>query len=111
MRVEARSNTRRPNPRHTSDAQADVAKALEGAAQRGGPKGPTPILQQTEGISLTEDQLRQLLRTAAGHRCFPLYWLTAMTGLRLNEVLGVKWSDIDMKKKRLHLNRGLVAGG
>ena len=68
-------------------------------------------LQRTEGTSLTEDELRQLMRTAAGHRLFPLYWLTAMTGMRRNEVLGLRWPDIDFTKKRLHLNRGLVAVG
>jgi integrase len=68
-------------------------------------------LQRTEGVSLTEEELRQLLRTAVGHRLFPLLWLTAMTGMRRNEVLGLKWPDIDFTKKRLHLNRGLVAVG
>ncbi len=68
-------------------------------------------LQRTEGISLTGDELRQLLHVAAGHQFFPIYWLTAMTGLRRNEVLGLKWPDIDINKKRLHLNRGLVAVG
>lgn len=37
-------------------------------------------LQRIEGVSLTEDELRQLMRTAVGHRLFPLYWLTAMPG-------------------------------
>jgi integrase len=68
-------------------------------------------LQRIEGISLTEEELRQLMRAASGHRFFPIYWLTAMTGMRRNEVLGLKWSDIDLKKKRIHLNRGLVAVG
>lgn len=68
-------------------------------------------LQRIEGKSLTEDELRQLLRAAAGHRFFPIYWLTAMTGMRRNEVLGLKWPDIDFKKKRIALNRGLVAVG
>ena len=68
-------------------------------------------LQRVEGVSLTEDELRQLMRTAVGHRLFPLYWLTAMTRMRRNEVLGPKWPDIDFTKKRLHLNRGLVAVG
>ncbi len=68
-------------------------------------------LQRIEGVSLTEDELRQLMRTAVGHRLFPLLWLTAMTGMRRNEVLGLKWPDIDFTKKRLHLNRGLVAVG
>ncbi len=68
-------------------------------------------LQRTEGTSLTQNELRLLMRTAAGHRLFPLYWLTAMTGMRRSEVLGLKWPDIDFSKKRLHLNRGLVAVG
>ena len=34
-----------------------------------------------------------------------------MTGMRRNEVLGLKWPDIDVKKRRLALNRGLVAVG
>ena len=68
-------------------------------------------LQKIEGTSLTDEELRQLLRTAAGHRLFPIYWLAAMTGMRRNEVLGLKWTDIDVKRKRLHLNRGLVAVG
>jgi len=68
-------------------------------------------LQRIEGVSLTDGELRQLLRTAAGHRFFPIYWLTAMTGMRRNEVLGLKWSDLDITKQRLHLNRGLVAVG
>ena len=68
-------------------------------------------LQRTEAVAVTDEQLRHLLRTAAGHRFFPIYWLTAMTGMRRNEVLGLKWPDIDIAKKRLHLNRGLVAVG
>ena len=43
-------------------------------------------LQRTEGSALTDHELRQLLRTAAGHRFFPIYWLIAMTGMRRNEV-------------------------
>jgi integrase len=41
------------------------------------------------------------MRTAVGHRLFPLLWLTAMTGMRRDEVLGLKWPDIDFAKKRL----------
>jgi integrase len=50
-------------------------------------------LQKTEGRSWTPEELRQFLRTAAGHRFFPILWLTAMTGMRRNEVLGLKWPD------------------
>jgi integrase len=34
-----------------------------------------------------------------------------MTGMRRNEVLGLKWPDLDFHKQRLALNRGLVAVG
>lgn len=68
-------------------------------------------IKQTEGRSWTDEQLRQFLRAAAGHRFFPILWLATMTGMRRNEVLGLKWSDIDLKKRRLSVNRGLVAVG
>src|SRR3546814_6311957 len=63
------------------------------------------------GRAWTDLQLGVCLRTAAGQRFFPGRWLTCMTGMRRNEVLGLKWTDIDTKKKRLALNRGLVAVG
>lgn len=68
-------------------------------------------LQRIEGVALTDEQLRLLLRSAAGHRYFPIYWLTAMTGMRRGEVLGLKWPDIDFAKRRVHVNRGLIAVG
>jgi integrase len=34
-----------------------------------------------------------------------------MTGMRRNEVLGLEWDDIDFKRQRLSINRGLVAVG
>ena len=68
-------------------------------------------LQKTEGRAWTDNELRLFLRTAAGHRFFPILWLTAMTGMRRNEVLGLKWPDLDVAKKRIALNRGLVAVG
>ena len=40
-----------------------------------------------------------------------LLWLAAMPGMRRNEVLGLKWGDIDFQKKTIALNRGLVAVG
>jgi integrase len=68
-------------------------------------------ISRCEAQSWTDAQLRQFLRTAAGHRLFPLMWVAAMTGMRRNEVLGLKWDDIDFHRRRLALNRGLVAIG
>jgi hypothetical protein len=41
----------------------------------------------------------------------PLLGSPHSSAARRNEVLGLKWPDIDWAKKRLHLNRGLVAVG
>lgn len=65
----------------------------------------------TEGRSWTDEQLRQFLRASAGHRFFPILWLSATTGMGRNEVLGLKWPDIDLDKHRLCVNRGLVSVG
>jgi integrase len=67
--------------------------------------------KRPEARSWDEEQLRLFLRAATGHRFFPLLWVTAMTGMRRNEVLGLRWEDIDFKRKRLSLNRGRVAIG
>jgi integrase len=50
-------------------------------------------IQKTEGRSSTDEQLRRFLRAAAGHHFFPIPWLAATTGMRHNEVLGLKWPD------------------
>ena len=68
-------------------------------------------ITKTEAQSWTAEQFQQFLRAAAGHQLFPLLWLAAMTGMRRNEVLGLKWDDIDFKKRTISLNRGLVAVG
>ena len=112
-----RGHLRRPRPR---DRQGTAELAPGWYNGRGlitrnvavvAPAPKQRSLQRTEGTSLTEDQLRHLMRIAVGHRLFPLYSLAAMTGMRRNEVLGLKCSDIDLKKKRLHLNCGLVPVG
>lgn len=74
----------------------------------------SPLIKATrrpEARAWSEEELQQFLRAAHGHRYFPLLWLTAMTGMRRNEVLGLKWDDIDFNRRRVSLNRGLVAVG
>jgi integrase len=58
-----------------------------------------------------EGQLRTFLQAAAGHRLYPAFRLSAATGMRRSEVLGLKWSDIDWAKSRISVDRGLVSVG
>jgi integrase len=56
-------------------------------------------------------QLRAFLNVAADHRLGPALWLTAMTGMRRGEVLGLRWSDIDLEAERLAVQRSVTCTG
>jgi len=68
-------------------------------------------IPKVEPQAWTAPELRAFLQAAAGHRLFPAYWLAATTGMRRNELLGLRWTDLDTKHARLSINRGLVAVG
>jgi len=68
-------------------------------------------ITKVEQEAWTAPQLRAFLRAAAGHRLFPAFWLSAVTGMRRNELLGLRWTDLDTNRRRLSINRGLVAVG
>jgi integrase len=58
-----------------------------------------------------EGQLRRFLRHASDHRLFPALRLTAMTGMRRGEVVGLRWSDIDLDAARLAVRRTASCAG
>jgi integrase len=64
---------------------------------------------KVEPQAWTAQQLQAFLQAAAGHRLFPAFWVLAATGMRRSELLGLRWDDVDLKKKRVSVNRGLVA--
>jgi integrase len=68
-------------------------------------------IPRLEQQAWTASELRLFLRAAAGHRLFPAFWLASVTGMRRNELLGLRWTDLDTEHARLSINRGLVAIG
>jgi integrase len=58
----------------------------------------------------TADQLQAFLHAAAGHRLFPAFWLLAGTGMRRNEVLGLRWDDFDPDAATLSIKPGTDRG-
>jgi integrase len=66
-------------------------------------------IPKVEQASWTAEELQMFLRAAAGHRHFPALWLSAFTGVRRNELLGLRWNDFDQRKATISVNRGLVA--
>lgn len=66
-------------------------------------------IPKVEQQSWAATELRQFLRAAAGHRHFPALWVSAFTGMRRNELLGLRWDDYDENARTVSINRGLVA--
>jgi integrase len=57
----------------------------------------------------TPGQLRQFLERTHHHLLYPAFLLGALTGMRRGEVLGLRWTDVDLDEKRLTITQTLVA--
>lgn len=55
---------------------------------------PSPRYRIGKGLSV--QQVRAILKAAEGHRLYPLYVVAATMGLRRGELLGMRWSDLDL---------------
>lgn len=56
-------------------------------------------------------QLRTFLDFSADHRLHAALWVSANTGVRRGELLGLRWGDIELDTARLSVNRALVSVG
>ena len=45
------------------------------------------------------------------HRYHAALWVTAHTGMRRGEVLGLRWGDVDFEEAQLSVSRSLVSVG
>jgi integrase len=59
---------------------------------------------------LTPDQVKRLLACCHGDRLEGVYVLGATCGMRIGEVLGIKWEDIDLDKGTLMIKRTIWRG-
>jgi integrase len=66
-----------------------------------------PRVEQTENQILTEEQARQLLTAASASLYETVFYLALVSGMRKGELLGLKWSDLDLTKGTLHVQRQL----
>jgi len=55
------------------------------------------------------DQLGLFLDGMAAHRLYAAYHLSAHTGMRRGEVLGLRWGDVDLEAGRLSVRQALVS--
>jgi integrase len=55
------------------------------------------------------DQLATFLDAIASHRLAPAFFLSANTGMRRGELLGLRWCDLDLDAGRLSVRQALVS--
>ncbi len=72
---------------------------------------PPRVTASPEQRCWTEDQLSRFLQEAKEHRLHPALRLTAMTGMRRGEVIGLRWSDVDLDCGRLAVRRTASCAG
>lgn len=56
-------------------------------------------------------QLRAFLDVCADHRLHAALWVSANTGMRRGELLGLRWGDVELEAARLSVNRSLISVG
>lgn len=56
-------------------------------------------------------ELAAFLAHTRGHVHHRSFWLAAHTGMRRGELLGLRWRDLDLERRRLTIARGIVCVG
>ena len=66
-----------------------------------------PRVEPEERILLQPSDARRLLEVAAGDRLGIVYVLALFCGLRRGEILALRWRDIDLDKREIHVRNTL----
>ncbi len=82
-------------------------------------KVKVPKYDEPEGDSVhifTKEEIDLIFNSVKNNHCVYYAFLTAYhTGLRISEVFGLTWEDIDLENKKIHIRRNIVkknqAGG
>jgi len=81
----------------TRSNPADLADAPSARAARPATRSPW-----------TPEELTRFLRRAREDRYYPAYFLAATTGLRRGEILGTRWSDLDLAARQLRVLQTII---
>ena len=78
---------------------------------------PIPRPRKAATATWTPDEMRAILSTIGEDRYGPMFYLQAVTGARRGELLGLRWTDIDLdegivvfRTNRVRINGGYVEG-
>jgi len=100
-------------PATVRQIHAIVRKALDRAAVVGtvtrnvGALAKPPRVPKHEIEPLSAAQASALLNAASGERLQALYVLSLTTGMRIGEVLGLRWADVDLEAGNLQVRHTL----
>ncbi|MGH8983939.1 MAG: tyrosine-type recombinase/integrase [Acidimicrobiia bacterium] len=97
-----------------------VRKALGDALRKGTiPRNPATLADPPKAGAREEPgkqmrvwtaaQLQSFLKHAGPERLGPAYFLAANTGMRRGEVLGLRWDDVDLASKRIHVCQAITS--
>ncbi len=70
-----------------------------------------PCLRREEVVALTPEQVQALLTAMPGGRWEPLITVALATGVRIGEVLGLKWGGVDLAAGAIRVQRQLGQDG
>ena len=59
----------------------------------------------------TAQQLGAFLDSVVDDALFAFWWLTALRGLRLGEVCGLRWTEVDLERGVLYVERNRTTAG
>jgi integrase len=116
MKLEKKLATRTVHHIHTvlgACFKSAVRKGIVAASPVARAEAPSPG-ESDRGVALDQDQLRTLLAGFKDSVLFPIVAVAAFTGARRNEILALRWSDLDPVNKTLRIERALeetLAGG
>ena len=93
---------------HTTLHKALKDAVADGLIPRNVTEGvKAPKAKKKEVNALSPDQARAFLESARGDRFEALYVLAVTAGLRVGELLGLKWDDVDLDAGTLSVRRTL----
>ena len=111
---ESRSKPKGLAPKTVRNLHQMFSSALDiAAAQRLIRSNPAkgcslPRVERQEMQTLTPDQLAAFFQEAKRSGVYELYYLDLATGLRRGELLGLKWTDIDLRRKTMRIQRSIA---
>jgi len=92
-------------------SELSSARLLARNPARALPRSARPKPRKVEMQTWAADQLRAFLTSVETDRLRACYLLAVTAGLRRSELLGLRWSDVDLNRAVVSVRRGRVAAG